>query len=631
MDDGDARQARLKYMIGIAHQSDTFDEFNSTVEDFTDDYDIRDCVWNIVDIAEMPMVGEAILESRENVHVYAPDTGEPVELDLLKTSNMKPQEVKRYLLVLHGTRVVACGARLSLGEEAALETIATVGQERKGLASFLLEQGHMSEMGKKPMHPLKQLMYPSSLAVYGASNNPLKMGTMQLANVLETGYRGRVYPIHPTESQVLGIPAYKSILEVGAPVDLVQLTLPTDVVPGALDECGRAGVRRAVVVSGGFKEAAGDKGGRLEGEIVEIAHRHGIRFLGPNCVGVFNSACGLNSTTIPMPPGGGKIALASQSGAYTAMINPLLRSQGIKMCQTLSVGNEADIDLADCLDYLREEPDVEAVGLYVETIRRPRAFIEAARETVRSKPVVAVYVGGTEAGSRSSLSHTGALTGPDEVYDGLFRQAGVMRADDMDQMLDFLMAFAGQPLPPGGRMAVLSNSGGPGTSLSYHIEKEGLLVPVFSSQLSERLDAVTGPLAFVRNPIDLTFEANLLLFKQLLQIVLESEEVDGAFLYGIFGWPEFMVNLERRLPSIKEMEETWETNYTEFLKQLAGVPRTCGKPLMVMSFIGAGSPSINPLRNHDVPVYPSASRAARAMRAMLAYRLAREGRHHTPT
>jgi hypothetical protein len=140
MDDGDARQARLKYMIGIAHQSDTFDEFNSTVEDFTDDYDIRDCVWNIVDIAEMPMVGEAILESRENVHVYAPDTGEPVELDLLKTSNMKPQEVKRYLLVLHGTRVVACGARLSLGEEAALETIATVGQERKGLASFLLDQ-----------------------------------------------------------------------------------------------------------------------------------------------------------------------------------------------------------------------------------------------------------------------------------------------------------------------------------------------------------------------------------------------------------------------------------------------------------------------------------------------------------
>src|SRR5450759_3169298 len=439
------------------------------------------------------------------------------------------------------------------------------------------------------MHPLKQLMNPASLAFWGASNNPMKMGTIQLTNVLETGYRGEVFPIHPTESTVLGLPAYKSIMDVGRPVDLAQLTLPTDVVPGVLEECGRAGIRSAIVISGGFKEAEGAEGKRLEREILEIAHGYDIRFLGPNCVGVFNSLCSLNSTTIPRPPGGGKIAFASQSGAYTAMINPFLRSQGIRMCQTISVGNEADIDLTDCLEYLKDEPEVKAIGLYVETVRRPREFIGAAKETVKKKPVIAIYVGGSEAGSRSSLSHTGALTGPDEVYDGLFRQASVMRADDLDQMLDLLWAFAGQPLPPGGRMAVITNSGGPGTSLSYHIEKEGLSVHVFSPELSERLDAVTGRLAFVRNPIDLTFEANLLLFKQLLEIVFESGEVDGAFLYGIFGWPEFMINLEKRLPDIKEIEETWEANYVEFLKQLAGVPEAYGKPLIVMSFIGASS------------------------------------------
>jgi acyl-CoA synthetase (NDP forming) len=250
------------------------------------------------------------------------------------------------------------------------------------------------------MHPLKQLMNPASLAFWGASNNPMKMGTIQLTNVLGTGYRGEVFPIHPTESTVLGLPAYKSIMDVGRPVDLAQLTLPTDVVAGVLEECGRAGIRRAIVISGGFKEAAGGEGERLEREILEIAHRYGIRFLGPNCVGVFNSLSNLNSTTIPKPPGGGKIALASQSGAYTAMINPFLRSEGIKICQTLSVGNEADIDLTDCLDYLREEPEVSAVGLYVETVRRPHEFIEAARRTVQVKPVIAVYVGGTEAGSR---------------------------------------------------------------------------------------------------------------------------------------------------------------------------------------------------------------------------------------
>jgi hypothetical protein len=140
MDNGGARQARLKYMIGIAHQGATFNEFQSLFDDFTDDYDIRDCVWNIVDIQEMPMVGEAILESRENVYTYTPDTGGPVELDLLKTSNRKPQESRRYLLVLHGTRVIACGTRLSIGEEVAMETIATVGREHKGLASFLLDE-----------------------------------------------------------------------------------------------------------------------------------------------------------------------------------------------------------------------------------------------------------------------------------------------------------------------------------------------------------------------------------------------------------------------------------------------------------------------------------------------------------
>ena len=476
------------------------------------------------------------------------------------------------------------------------------------------------------MHPLKLLMNPSSLAFWGASNNPMKMGTIQLANVLETGYQGNVYPIHPSESTVLGIPAYKSIMDVGRPVDLAQLALPTEIVPRVLDECGRAGIRRAIVISGGFKEVTDGSGRELERELKKIARRHGIRFLGPNCVGIFNSLCSFNSTTIPRAPGGGKIAFASQSGAYTAMINPYLRSQGIRICQTISVGNEADIDLTDCLAYLKDEPEVQAIGLYVETVRRPREFIGAAKETVKKKPVVAVYVGGSEAGSRASLSHTGALTGPDEVYDGLFGQAGVIRADDLDQMLDLLWALSSAPLPAGDRMAVISNSGGPGASLAYHVEKAGLSVPLFSEALSEKLNAVTGRLAFVRNPIDLTFETDLFLFKQLLEMVFESEEVDGALLYGIFGWPDFMVNLEARFPDLKQMREYGETRYRDFLNQLAEVPKAYRKPLFVMSFVGASSESIRPLTDQDVPVFPSASRAARAMRALLDYRLIRDGR-----
>lgn len=474
------------------------------------------------------------------------------------------------------------------------------------------------------MHPLKQLMNPSSLAFWGASNNPMKMGSIQLANVLGTGYGGEVYPIHPKETSVMGLPAFQSIADVGRPVDLAQLTLPTEVVPGILDECGRAGIRRAIVISGGFKEVAGDRGKQLEREIKEIARKYDMRFLGPNCVGIFNSLCSLNTTTIHSPPGGGKIAFASQSGAYTAMINPYLRAQGIRMCQTISVGNEADIDLTDCVEYLKDEPEVSAIGLYIETVRRPREFARVLRETVREKPVVAIYVGGTEAGSRSSLSHTGALSGPDEVYDGLFRQAGVIRAEDIDQMFDMLRVLSSQPLPASGRMAVITNSGGPGSSLAYHIEKAGLSVPSFTDVLAARLDAVTGPLAFVRNPIDLTFETDMAIFTKLLELVFESGEVDGAFLYGIFGGPDFMVNMVKRFPELEQLKGVLGAAHEQFLAELAGVPRAFGKPLIVMSFLGPDSASVGPLIDDGVPVFPSAVRAARAMRALLDYRRIRD-------
>ena len=473
------------------------------------------------------------------------------------------------------------------------------------------------------MHPLEQLMNPSSIAVWGASNNPMKMGTMQLANILETGYRGHVYPIHRSEESVLGLPAYRRIADVGAPVDLALLVLPTHAVKEVLEECGRVGIKRAIVVSGGFKEAEGGGGLEREREITRIASSYGIRFLGPNCLGIFNSLCDLNTTTIPLPPGGGHIALASQSGAYTAMINPLLRSMGVKTCQTISVGNEADLDLTDCLDYLKDVEEVKAVGLYVETIRRPREFVSVARETVRKKPVVAIYVGGTEAGSRSSLSHTGALTGPDELYDGLFREARVIRADDIDEMIDMLWALSTQPSAHGDRMAVITNSGGPGTSLAYHAEKEGLRLPVFSDGLCARLADLTGRLAFVKNPVDLTFETNVHLFKQIAEVVFDAGEVDGAFIYGIFGWRDFAVNMVKRFPELLQLEDSITAEHRLFMEELGEVWRTYEKPLLAMSFLGGESDTVQGLAENGIPAYPSASRAARAMRALASYHIFR--------
>ena len=185
--------------------------------------------------------------------------------------------------------------------------------------------------------------------------------------------------------------------------------------------------------------------------------------------------------------------MASQSGAYTAMIYPLLHTMGAHIHQTISLGNESDIGLVDCLDYFREEESVRAVGLYIEAIRQPRAFIEAARACALVKPVVAIYVGGNEAGSRAGHSHTGAIAGPDELYSAILHQAGIARAQDMDEMLDWLWALSIQPRLAGRRVAVISNSGGPSTSLAYHMEHAGLEVPLFSPGLQEKLRAMSNP------------------------------------------------------------------------------------------------------------------------------------------
>ncbi len=465
------------------------------------------------------------------------------------------------------------------------------------------------------MDPLRDLMYPSSIAVWGASDNPLKMGTMQMANLLETGFPGKVYPIHPRLDTVLGCPAFPDIASVDRTVDLALLTLPTGVVPGVLEECGRAGIKRAIVISGGFKEA-GAAGLAAEREIHAIARAHGIRFLGPNCVGVLNAAVPLNCTTIPDPPLGGGIAIASQSGAYTAMIYPLLRELGMKIRQTISVGNEADLDLVDCLGYLAGEPDIKAIGLYVETIRRPREFVRLAKQAALTKPVAAMYVGGTEAGSRSSRSHTGALSGPDGVYDGLFRQSGVIRADDMDEMLDILKLASLQKLD-GPRLAVITNSGGPGSSLAYHIEKAGLRVPPFSDALAARLDEMTGPLAFVRNPIDLTFDTNLFLLRDLAATVMASGEVDGVVIYGLMG-SEFTGNLEKHFPAIGAARDSWEASYRGLLAEFGELPARHGKLLAVMSFLPGSSTTVSTLTAAGIPVFSGARRLARALASICA-------------
>ncbi|MEI8190602.1 MAG: CoA-binding protein, partial [candidate division NC10 bacterium] len=284
-----------------------------------------------------------------------------------------------------------------------------------------------------PDNPLHLLLHPRSIAIAGASNNPMKMGTLQALSILKDGWQGKFYPLHPTEKTVLGHRACASPLDLPETPDLALLVVPTAAVVPLLEAFATIGTKRAIIISAGFRET-GAEGRRLEGRIKEICATSGMRLLGPNCMGIINTAISLNVTVAAMEDRPGSLGLASQSGTYVTQTLAYLRERGIRFSKAISCGNEADIDIIDVLEYLGADKQTRAIILYIEGIRDGRRFIETARRITPVKPVLAQYVGGSTAGARAGLSHTGALAGPDLLYDGILRQAGIIRCNSIEEL-----------------------------------------------------------------------------------------------------------------------------------------------------------------------------------------------------
>jgi len=442
------------------------------------------------------------------------------------------------------------------------------------------------------------------------------MGTGQLAILLMQGYAGPIYPVHPTETEVLRLKAYRNFSELPEVPDLAVMVLPTDIVAGILDECGRAGLRAAVVVSGGFREV-GSGGQAKETELVEVARRHGIALIGPNCIGVSNFHIGLNTTYFPYEQEPGNVSVASQSGTYSCHIYGLTGKLGLRLSHTVSVGNSAVTDLTDCLAYLRDEPTTDAIALYIEGIKDGAKFVRVARETVKKKPVVAVYVGGTEAGARAGLSHTGAMAGDDSIYEGVLRETGILRAYTVEELLDWSWALSCMPPLAGRRICVLSNAGGPAASMADSCIRAGLEVPVFSEGLQSRLRELLPPTAAYVNPIDMTYYMNFdAMYNEIPRMVMESGEVDGIVMYGVFGsmlyrkiqaglGDRLNLPIDRVLPSaIKRLD------------RLKALPAELGRPLLLSSLWGKDDDALEYLVQQGIPVYPTPERAVKAMAAL---------------
>jgi acetate---CoA ligase (ADP-forming) subunit alpha len=472
--------------------------------------------------------------------------------------------------------------------------------------------------------PLYRIMHPTSVAFWGASSNPMGMGSVQLSQMLALGFEGAVYPMHPRDQEIQGLKAYAHLKDVPGPVDLAILVLPTKVVPEILEECGKSGVTRAIIVSAGFGEKGSD-GKQLQNRIVEIARQYGIHFIGPNCIGVVNPYAKLNTTFFPYEASPGFIGMASQSGSFITQIFTHLEKFGLGFSQGFSVGNEAMTDITDCLEYLGQCPRTKVIALYIEGVRRGREFFRTAREVSKHKPIVAYYIGGSESGKRAALSHTGALAGPDSLYDGIFRQSGIIRAESVEELFDMCCVLGSQPLPMGNGLAVLTHSGGPGAAAADTAERTGLKLPKLSPETSEALSALVPHTASIGNPVDLTFNRTPSDYTEAMpRILLQDPAVDSLFMYlliPIQRVAKAMQAMGANAGNAAGMAEDFINDQCAVVAQLSA---RSGKPVVGASFCTRDEPFVRELQDSGVPVLPSPERAIKALAALVKYARMRE-------
>jgi len=467
--------------------------------------------------------------------------------------------------------------------------------------------------------PLYPIVNPRSIAFFGASNRFSSMGTNQLSSLKSLGFEGRIYPIHLKEKQVLGLEAYPSVLDLPAVPELAVMVLPNQIVPQVMEECGQKGIRNAIVVSGGFKEVGGE-GPALERKLLAAAEKFGIRFLGPNCLGVANPHHKFNVTFLPFEGRAGYIGLASQSGSFITQMFDYLSRFRLGFSTGISVGNEADLDIVDAMEYLALCPHTRVIALYIETIRRGRAFIELARSIVPRKPIVAYYAGGSEAGRRAGLSHTGALAGPDSLYDGVLRQSGVLRAHSIPELFDFCWVLGACSRPQGNRVIIQTHSGGPGAAAADACSRAGLDLPPLSEKISAQLAALVPHTGSLNNPVDLTFSKNPMdFFAAIPEVLLSEDRADGLLVYFLTPAQVIRRNMESMGISADDMPKLIDTLYDDQAASMANLIDKHNKPLIGFTFQSTHNPFIQKLMDHGLAVLPSPDRAARAMAALVGY------------
>ncbi len=450
---------------------------------------------------------------------------------------------------------------------------------------------------------LEHFFTPSSVAVIGASTNPDKVGHQVLANLLEGGFQGRLYPVNPRAKEILGLRVYPEVTAIEEPVDLAVVVVPAGAVLEVVEQCGEKGIDSAIIISAGFKEA-GAEGVERERQLAELARRCGVRIVGPNCLGIIATAgrkggSPLNASFAPGMPHHGNIALMSQSGALaTALIDWSLQ-QNIGFSKFVSFGNGVDVGVVDLLRAWEDDADTSVIVAYVEGLPDGPEFMQVAKRVARKKPVIIIKSGSTQAGARAVSSHTGSLAGSEQAYTAAFLQSGVIRAHSVEELFDFAVAFAYQGPPKGRQVAVVTNAGGPGIMATDALERAGLHLAAISPETVEGLRGGLPPASNLYNPIDVLGDADAQRYQFAAKLALEDQNVDAMLALLT---PQ----------AVTEPKETAEG--------LAAVAGASQKPVLA-AFMGgeAMAEAKRVLAANRVPNYPYPERAAAALSAMADY------------
>jgi len=474
----------------------------------------------------------------------------------------------------------------------------------------------LTEINRKNLknHFLHRFLNPESIAVFGASNSFLdNMGAMMLRNIIFGGFpKQKIFPIHPKLENIQGLKAYKSILDLSEVPDLAFIILRPGKVPKVLEECGEKGVKRVIIVSGGFREFGSD-GIQLSNKILDRAKKYDIRFIGPNCLGVYNAFYNypefedksLNTMWIYETPERGNISIIAHSGTIASHVFWYCNRIGVKIGKSLSIGNEENIDLIDFLEYLKDDPETEVIGLYIEEIKKGKEFISIAKKITPKKPIVAIYAGGTKAASRSIMGHTGAIAGDNKIFEAVFKETGIISTDSIKEFFYYLRTFSTKVIPNGNRLGIITDSGGCGAMMAKSAENFGLIIPEFSEELKGKLKPYVPPVANIDNPLDLTFQFNQYnLYVKIPKIMVNSGEIDGIIIYAAFGFEEVLDVIKiSGGQTYEEFEISNDMMKGLYLKPIQRLVKKKKVPVFYIGPQGYSNPWVQEFIRSNIPIF----------------------------